>query len=473
MTLKDDLTLTQLLGFQSTGLPLLEGDLILSVLPHSPVIIIILVIEHIAIAKSFGKRFSYSVIPSQEIIAQSGANILGPFFGGYSCTGSFGASAVLSKAGVKTPLAGLFSAMVLVLALYALTSVFYYIPNAALAGLIVHATANLVASPGTLKRYWRLSPLELLIWIAGVLIAVFVNLETSIYTTIGVSMGLFLIRVARTRGSVLGSVRIWDHDQSTGSEKHKDESKPHAAFIPLGSDDPHNPNISVQVPYPGLFVYRFAEGLNFLNASQQLNQLGKHIRSATRAGSSTDSVPQHSMLWSDASSGTKDASIEARKPVLCSVVFDCASVNSIDVTSIEALVDLRNSLEGYAHPYRVDWHFASVTNRWSRRALATVGFGIPSTAEAENCRRRGVYVMASTLAGASDDDLRAEIKRRTRAVDNEARSVELKSGSEQGTVTRESLSPRLHPVYGLNRPYFHMDLVQSVSSAIKIVKERE
>lgn len=97
---------------------------------------ILLIVEHIAIAKSFGRTFSYTVNPSQEMLAQGLANFLGPFVGGYACTGSFGASAVLSKAGVRTPFAGLFSAMILILALYALTGVFYFIPQAALAALI-------------------------------------------------------------------------------------------------------------------------------------------------------------------------------------------------------------------------------------------------------------------------------------------------------------------------------------------------
>ena len=124
------------LGFQQAGPPRLESDLVSIILPELPPIVIILVIEHIAIAKSFGRSFGYTVIPSQEILAQGTANFLGPFLGGYACTGSFSASAVLSKAGVRTPLAGLFSALVLILALYALTGVFYYIPEAALAALI-------------------------------------------------------------------------------------------------------------------------------------------------------------------------------------------------------------------------------------------------------------------------------------------------------------------------------------------------
>src|SRR5262249_55668026 len=159
--------------FRHAGVPRLDADLLGLIAPELPAIVMILIIEHIAIAKSFGRIFNYTISPSQEILAQGAANLFGPFVGGYVCTGSFGASAVLSKAGARPPLAGLFSAMILVLALYALTSVFYYIPMAALGGLIIHAVSNLVTPPRALYRYWLLSPIELLIWVVGVALALF------------------------------------------------------------------------------------------------------------------------------------------------------------------------------------------------------------------------------------------------------------------------------------------------------------
>jgi len=198
----------------------MEKDLVTLVLPELPAILIILVIEHMAIAKSYGSTFNYTVIPSQEILAQGASNLLGTFVGGYVCTGSFGASAVLSKAGVRTPLAGLFSALMLILALYALTSVFYYIPLAALAGLIIHAVAGLPAEPKTLKKYWKLSPFEFIIWWAGVFIAIFISLEVSIYVTICVSLALYLVRTARAPGQFLAPVQVLDRHR----QPHKGSS---------------------------------------------------------------------------------------------------------------------------------------------------------------------------------------------------------------------------------------------------------
>lgn len=290
------------------------------VAPELPAIIIILIIEHIAIAKSFGRIFNYTISPSQEILAQGAANLLGPFVGGYVCTGSFGASAVLSKAGVRTPFAGLVSAMILILALYALTSVFYYIPMAALGGLIIHATSNLITPPKSLYKYWQLSPIELFIWVVGVVLALFISLEVSIYATIGLSFAVLLIRIARTKGRFLGRVHVYrvtsddtldkkpvdseetpgdaqveTHSKSDKVETHfksdsEEEMLSRDAFLPLDRKDSSNPDIKVESPYPGVFIYRFSEGFNYVNQAQHIDHMLSDVLKNTRRTKADDGI---------------------------------------------------------------------------------------------------------------------------------------------------------------------------------------
>lgn len=54
-----------------------------------PAAIIVLLIEHIAISKSFGRINNYTINPSQELVAIGFTNVFGPFLGGYPATGSF------------------------------------------------------------------------------------------------------------------------------------------------------------------------------------------------------------------------------------------------------------------------------------------------------------------------------------------------------------------------------------------------
>lgn len=255
--------------------------------------IIILIIEHVAIAKSFSRQFGYEVDSSQEILAQGSSNALGVFVGGYACTGSFGASAVLSKAGAKTPLASLFSAGILLLALYALTSVFYYIPMAALAGLIIHAVINLMTPVHALYRYWRLSPFELLIWVTGVIVAVFLKLEASIYTTLALSFVLLLVRMAKSKGSLLAQVSIHKMSHSPeDSEPRLDEKSGtqmqanklaagRMVYLPPEAGSAFS-RIQTEKSYPGIFVYRFNEPYNYINKAQHMAHLVSHVKAQTR-----------------------------------------------------------------------------------------------------------------------------------------------------------------------------------------------
>lgn len=260
------------------GVPHINTILIRAVLPEVPAAAIILVIEHIAIAKAMGRLHNYAINPSQEVVALGAANIFSPFVGGYVCTGSFGASVVLSKAGSRSPFAGLFGALVLILALYALTTVF--IPKAALAGLIIHAVFNLLTPPKNLNAYWQLSPVEILIWVASLTLDIFISLEAFIYVGVVLSVLLLLVRTARTRGHFLGLVRVkrvGGLPEDTGKCAYRD------VFLPLDRRDASNPHVKVAFPYPGVFMYRLSEGFNYINQAYHMDTLAKHVLENTKA----------------------------------------------------------------------------------------------------------------------------------------------------------------------------------------------
>lgn len=475
------------LGFVFAGPPSLDPQLLSLILPKSPAIIVILVIEHIAIAKNFGKQFGYQVLPSQEIMAQATANMLGPFLGGYSCTGSFGASAVLSKAAVRTPLGGLFSALVLLLALYALTAVFYYIPRAALAGLIIHAVLNLIASPKTVRRYWHLSPFECVIWIVGVVVAMFVGLETSIYTTIGLSLLLLLVRLARTHGQILGRVPVQAGSTHTTAQPKRDSidtSKPlpdlasRDIYLPLDRRDASNPEVVVEGPYPGVFIYHFPEGFNYLNQALHLKTLTDHIRLHTRRTTPPTNVAKHDALWCDSSTSTSQNST---LPTLKAIVIDCSTVNNIDITSVQGLIDTRNALDRWASPTSVNWHFGGLRNRWSRRALATAGFGRISEKDRPSLGNwTPMYCLTTSFGGATEADVSSELIRREKRLSAEVESND--SSQRQRTEQEEDASTEitsctevqttpdrhgeLRPVFATDRPLFHADLAEAVAVAV-------
>ena len=278
-----------------------------------------LLIEHIAIAKSFGRVNNYTIDPSQELVAIGVTNLIGPFLGGYPATGSFSRTAIKSKAGVRTPFAGAITAVVVLLAIYALPAVFFYIPSSSLAGVIIHAVGDLITPPNTVYQFWRISPLEVIIFFAGVIVTIFSSIENGIYTTICISIAVLLFRVVKAQGRFLGKVKvhsvIGDHimeskDPLAGKDSTRFANDPDNSarniFLPIEHNDGSNPQIDVESPYPGIFIYRFSEGFNYPNANHYLDYMVATIFKETRR-TNPDSYPKLGVSSSQISPPTKNS----------------------------------------------------------------------------------------------------------------------------------------------------------------------
>lgn len=270
---------------------------------------------------AFGRLHGYKINPNQELIAIGVTNTVGSCFGAYPATGSFSRSALQSKSGVRTPLAGIFTAIVVVVALYGLTDAFFWIPNAGLSAVIIHAVADLVASPQQVFRYWRVSPLEFFIWLAAVLVTVFSSIESGIYTSIGASVVLLLIRVAHPRGSFLGKVTL---ETESGSQKETRD-----VFVPIKENGVQSSHIKVLPPSPGVLIYRFEESYLYPNCSIFNSALVDYVKENMRRGKDYNAIRLHDRAWNDNGprrSSTLDQAINEKKPWLHAIVLDFSTV---------------------------------------------------------------------------------------------------------------------------------------------------
>ena len=104
------------------------------------------ILEGMAVAKAFAKTNGYTdtLNPSQELIASGFIQAVTSFMGCYPVGGSFSRTAVNSQAGIRTPLGSAFAAVVVGLALLVATGAFVYIPQAALAAVIMSAVVSII-----------------------------------------------------------------------------------------------------------------------------------------------------------------------------------------------------------------------------------------------------------------------------------------------------------------------------------------
>lgn len=501
-----------------------------------PATVIVLLIEHIAIAKSFGRINNYTIDPSQEMVAIGVTNMLGPFLGGYAATGSFSRTAVKSKAGVRTPFAGVITACVVLLAIYALPAVFYYIPNASLAAVIIHAVGDLITPPNTIYQFWLVSPLEVIIFFVGVFVTIFSTIENGIYCTVCLSFAVLLFRILKAQGRFLGRVKVHSvlGDHVIGDDPRKpvkDEGYGTFAggssldapyrniFLPITHADGSNPEIELDNPYPGIFIYRFSEGFNYPNASHTLEYMVRYIYNSTRRTTLSHFDRPGDRPWNDPGPSRRKLKKAAREgvdsnvigvnmnlPTLKAVILDFSSVNNIDITSVQQLIDVRNQLDRYASPDVVDWHVACISNRWTKRALVSAGFGYPSALPDGQIRRwKSIFSVAEiggeqSAAEAAEQEVNEKefgptLSARSRAQQHQRRnSMDIESGSNTDETEAAALkatasgSERISPsaataarcrfagrtvaVHGINRPLFHVDLTSALQSAIANVEAR-
>ncbi|KAI0532046.1 sulfate permease [Xylaria digitata] len=453
-------------GFRVHGAPKISGDLISAFAPDLPATIIVLIIEHIAISKSFGRLNNYVINPSQELVAIGFTNVFGPFLGAYPATGSFSRTAIKAKAGVRTPLAGLWTALLVVLALYALTKVFFYIPMASLSGLIIHAVGDLLTPPATVYQFWQVSPIEVVLFFAGVIIMVFTDIETGVYFVVAASAALLLLRIAKAHGSFLGKVDVYRVSSDT-TEHNDTATTKREAFLPLNRRDGSNKAINIRNPYPGVFVYRFSEGFNYANTAHYMDELVAYIQKHTRPTTLDRFEKIGDRPWNNPGPRRgKTSNIEDSRPVFRALILDFASVNNIDVTSIQGLIDTRTQLDHHTYPDRAEWHVADVNNRWTRRALAASEFGFPrisADATAENTYWRPIFSVAASEGLYGSEKETVEVTQK----DIESGSADrISSSSRRRGARSDEVPEKLAALQGVNRPHFHLDVATAVETVI-------
>ena len=100
--------------------------------------------EAIAIARAVALKSGQRIDSTQEFIGQGLANLLGSFVSSYVSSGSFTRSGVNYSAGARTPLAPVFSALLLVLTLIAFAPLVRYLPIASMAAILLMVAYSLV-----------------------------------------------------------------------------------------------------------------------------------------------------------------------------------------------------------------------------------------------------------------------------------------------------------------------------------------
>ncbi|KAK2706836.1 sodium-independent sulfate anion transporter-like isoform X1 [Artemia franciscana] len=156
------------------------------------------ILEALAIAKSFsdGKK---SVDASQEIIAIGASNIVGSFLSSFPVTGAFSRTAVNKASGVQTPISGVITSVMVILAAQFLTPYFFYIPKASLAAVIIGAVILMVEYHVILPM-WRTKKSDLIPFGTTFFAGLFFGLDLGII--VGTVVHILIMSFAKARPTI-------------------------------------------------------------------------------------------------------------------------------------------------------------------------------------------------------------------------------------------------------------------------------
>ncbi len=201
----------KIVGDVPSGLPTLSSpsfdmEIWNTLLPIALTISLVGFAESFAVAKTIqAKHKNYKLDANQELIGLGMANFGAAFFRGYPVTGGFSRTAVNNDAGAKTGLASVFSAILIVLTLLFFTGLFYNLPSAILAAVVLVAVSGLIDYKEPI-HLWHKDKSDFAMLIATFVITLTLGIETGIIAGMVLSLVVVIYRASRPHMARLGRV---------------------------------------------------------------------------------------------------------------------------------------------------------------------------------------------------------------------------------------------------------------------------
>ena len=193
-------------GLPSISSPSFDLSIWKTLFPIALTISLVGFAESFAVAKTIqAKHKNYRLDSNQELMGLGMANFGAAFFRGYPVTGGFSRTAVNNDAGAKTMLASMISAALIVLTLLFFTGLFYNLPSAILAAVVLVAVSGLIDYKEPV-HLWHKDKSDFSMLIATFIITLTLGIETGIISGMVLSLLVVIYRASRPHMAQLGRV---------------------------------------------------------------------------------------------------------------------------------------------------------------------------------------------------------------------------------------------------------------------------
>lgn len=170
-------------------------DTIRILAPGALAIAMLGLIEALSISRSITVFSKQHINGNQEFIGQGLSNIGGSFFSAYASSGSFTRSSLNYESGAVTPLASIFSAIILSGIVILVAPLTAWLPLSAMGGVILVVAIRLVDTHH-IREILKVSRSDSLVLLATFFGTLFFELEFAIYTGVLLSLATYLTRTS-------------------------------------------------------------------------------------------------------------------------------------------------------------------------------------------------------------------------------------------------------------------------------------
>ena len=173
-------------GLPVPEIPVISFPVLKQLLPTAFAIALISFMESNAVARAIQARHkNYKVIHNRELVALGMANMIGSIFKSLPVSGGLSRSAVNEQAGARTGVSSFVTAGMILLTLLFFTPLFYYLPVAVFAAIIIIAVIKLIHLQEA-KYLWRVDKRDFLMLMVTFCGTLFLGIGT------GVGIGVLL-----------------------------------------------------------------------------------------------------------------------------------------------------------------------------------------------------------------------------------------------------------------------------------------
>ncbi len=200
-----------IVGGVPQGLPLFQLpswgiENIKLVMPTVLTVTIIGIVESIGIAKVLESKHNYYKIDAnQELLALGLGKIAGAFFQAIPSSGSFSRSAVNNEAGARTGMSSIITAIIIAFSLLFLTKLFYYLPNAILAAIILLSVKGLFDYKEAI-HLWHTHTGDFIMMVFTFFATLIMDIEFGVIAGVVLSILMILFRIASPHIAILGQI---------------------------------------------------------------------------------------------------------------------------------------------------------------------------------------------------------------------------------------------------------------------------